>query len=327
MKIIQIAEFGDPRQVARCIEAPEPPEPGPDEVLIQTLACPIHPADVMLIRGTYLRLPPLPLVPGIEASGRILRVGRDVKGLKSGDTVLSLARQTWVERRTLKATEVVSIGADVDPLQLAMLYLNPLTAWMMLSRPEIVTAGEDGIWIIQNAANSSVARWVDWLAPRFGVKVLNVVRRPDALDGTNAENVVVDGTDLAQRVRDRIGNARLIAGLDAISGNATGRLAASLSPGGTIFVYGNLAEAPVAVANEDLLFRGVHVTGFSVTRTTTSMERGELVKPLDIFADVIKRGFRQEIEATFPFENISAAVAQAMQGRRRGKILVTSQAG
>jgi len=325
MKIVQIAEFGDPRKVARCIEAPEPPEPGPDEVLFQTLAFPIHPADLMLIRGNYLRLPPLPLVPGIDASGRILRVGRDVKDIKPGDTVLSLARQTWVERRILNAHEVVKLGAGVDPLQLAMLYLNPLTAWTMLSRPEVGADSKVDNWIIQNAANSSVARWVDRLAPRFGIKVLNVVRRPDALDEVQADNVLVDGLDLAQRVKDKIGEAKVVAGFDAISGDATGRLAASLSPGGTVFVYGNLAECPVTVANEDLLFRGVHVTGFSVTRTTTNMSRDEVVKPLDIFAEEIRRGFRQEIEATYPFESISAAIAEAMQGHRRGKILVTSQ--
>jgi trans-2-enoyl-CoA reductase len=325
MKIIEVSEFGDPLRVARCVDAPEPAAPGPDEVLVQTLAFPIHPADVMLIRGSYLRLPPLPFVPGIESSGRILQVGSGVPGLKAGDLVLSLKRQTWAERRTVKAEEVVALGDKIDPLQLSMLYLNPLTAWCMLSRPEITDAKGEDKWIVQNAGNSSVGLWVNRLAPRFRVKVVNVVRRPDALVHVEAPHgaVIVDGASLASRVGEIAGDGRVVAALDAISGRATGRLAECVMPGGTVLVYGNMAEEPSSVPTEEYLFRGVSVTGFSVTRTTTGATKENLVKPLEAFARETAQGFRQVIESTYPMKDIASALAHATRERRRGKILVT----
>ncbi len=322
MKIVAVSEFGDPLRVARCVEVSEPGEPGSDEVLVQTLAFPIHPADLMLIRGSYLRLPPLPFVPGIEAACRILQVGSAVRDLKPGDHVLSLQRQTWTERRLLKSDEVVSLGNDIDPLQLAMLYLNPLTAWSMLSRPEIAEArGEGEKWIVQNASNSSVGLWINRLAPHFQVKVANVVRRADALSA--GDNVIVDGPSLAQRLKSISGGGRVVAALDAVSGSATGRLAECVMPGGTVFIYGNLANEPVIVPNEEYLFRGIHVTGFSVTRTTTGMSKENLVKPLELFGREVVQGFRQEIEATYRLADIASAVEHATRERRKGKILVT----
>ena len=326
MKIVEVSEFGDPLRVASCVDAPEPGEPAADEIVVQTLAAPIHPADLMLIRGSYLHLPDLPFIPGIEAACHVLQTGRDVRGLKPGDHVVSLKRQTWAERRRLKADEAVLLQTEIDPLQLAMLYLNPLTAWSMLSRPEISGArGESGKWIVQNAANSSVGHWVARLAPHFQVKVINVVRRPDALDdiSQHADNVAVDGIFLTDKVNEISRGGRVVAALDAVSGSATGRLAECLIPGGTILIYGNLADAPSLVPTEQYLFRGVHVTGFSVTRSIAGTARQDISEILSVAAGEIARGFTQKVEATYPVEQISVALAHAMRERRKGKILVT----
>lgn len=61
--------------------------PGPREVLLRTAACGACHSDLHYLDGIYPA--PLPLVPGHEAAGVVERVGRDVRGLKPGDHVIT----------------------------------------------------------------------------------------------------------------------------------------------------------------------------------------------------------------------------------------------
>ena len=64
---------------------------------------------------------------------------------------------------------VVSAGGlsplppDADPQQLAMLGINPPTAALLLGEYVDLKPGE---WVVQNAANSGVGRWVIALRKR-----------------------------------------------------------------------------------------------------------------------------------------------------------------
>ena len=46
MKRIDIASWGAPEDVARCVDAPELPAPGAGQVLFDVIAFPINPADL-----------------------------------------------------------------------------------------------------------------------------------------------------------------------------------------------------------------------------------------------------------------------------------------
>jgi hypothetical protein len=65
---------------------------------------------------------------------------------------------------------------DIGPLQLAMLAVNPPTAWNMLQG---FVALKPGDWVLQNAGSSSVGYNVIRLARRLGARTVNVVRRED----------------------------------------------------------------------------------------------------------------------------------------------------
>lgn len=62
-------------------------KPGPREVLIRTAACGACHSDLHFIDGIYPTT--VPLVPGHEAAGVIEQVGRDVRGVKPGDHVIT----------------------------------------------------------------------------------------------------------------------------------------------------------------------------------------------------------------------------------------------
>ena len=60
------------------------PEPGPDELLLSVVACAVCRTDLQLIEGD-LPAHALPLVPGHQAVGRVLEIGRAVQGWQRGD--------------------------------------------------------------------------------------------------------------------------------------------------------------------------------------------------------------------------------------------------
>ena len=54
--------------------------------------------------------------------------------------------------------------------------INPPTAALLLSEYVDLKPGE---WVVQNAANSGVGRWVIAFAKTRGLKTVNIVRRPE----------------------------------------------------------------------------------------------------------------------------------------------------
>ena len=176
MKYVELTRFGLPWEVCRIVEGPSLGSPGPGEVNIKVEAGPINPAELLLIEGKYASRPPLPARLGIEGVGTITAVGDGVNELALGDRVMSLGRTNWAEEIQVSAGAVVKVPKDADVQQLSMLKVNPATAMFMLERYVNLKPGD---WVIQNAANSAVGRYIIQLAKTKGVKTLNVVRRTE----------------------------------------------------------------------------------------------------------------------------------------------------
>src|SRR6202008_4407127 len=128
-------------------------------------------------RILYPSPPPLPAVIGNEGVGRVLAVGPGVESVKVGDRVLApLGSFTCRERMVSPTGGLRSLPPEADPQQLAMLAINPPTAALLLSEYVDLKPGE---WVVQNAANSAVGRWVIAFARMRGLKTVNIVRRPE----------------------------------------------------------------------------------------------------------------------------------------------------
>jgi NADPH2:quinone reductase len=86
LKAIVIREFGLP-SVMKLEEVPTP-EPGPGEVLIKVHAVSVNRTlDAVVRAGKYARRVTLPLTPGVDPSGVIVKVGAGVTARKVGDRV------------------------------------------------------------------------------------------------------------------------------------------------------------------------------------------------------------------------------------------------
>jgi len=318
MRAVQLTAFGNPVDGLECVDIPEPDAPGPNQVLIGVEFSPLNPNDLMVAQGIYAFRPPLPAVIGNEGVGRVLAVGPGVESVKVGDRILAPpASFTWRERIVVSAGGLSALPADADPRQLAMLAINPPTAALLLSEYVNLKPSE---WVVQNAANSGVGRWVIAFAKMRGLKTVNIVRRPELvpeLEAIGGDLVVVDSPDVSERIKTAVGQAELRLALDGVSGPATGVLAATLSPRGTLVSFAAMSSNPMSISPLDVIFKPVTVRGFFMAHPEFA---AKLAPAAAQAAEMIASGrMHIPVAATYPLSAIKEAVAHAQRG---GKVLL-----
>jgi NADPH:quinone reductase-like Zn-dependent oxidoreductase len=151
--------------------------------------------------------------------------------------------------------------------------------------------------------------------------LVRVVRRAEqaaALRAIGAEHVVVGDDPALIDVCKRLG---VTCGFDAIAGDATDQLARAIGIDGRIIVYGMLSGAPCRVDADTLVFRRLHVEGFTMYAW---LERTSVLGKLRTLAAAQKRlgdDLRTEIRATRPLAEFADAIAMARGTTSEGKVL------
>jgi len=318
MRAIQLTAYGNPLEGLKYVDLSEPEAPGPNQVLIGIEFSPVNPSDLLLARGIYGIRPALPTVVGGEGVGRVLAVGAGVENVRVGDRVLApLSSFTWRERMVVPARGLFALPPGADPRQLSMLAINPPTAALLLSEYVNLKPAE---WVVQNSANSSVGRWVIAFAKTRGLKTANIVRRPELvaeLQAIGADVVVVDSPDASKEIKAAIGQAELRLALDGVSGPATGVLASTLSPHGTLVSFAAMSKAPMSISPLDVIFKPITIRGFWLGHPESE---AKVAPPISQAAEMIASGrVHIPVAATYALSSIKEAVAHAQRG---GKILL-----
>lgn len=303
------------------------PELVSGQTLVQVLAAPINPSDVLTLTGVYGMLPPLPAVGGNEGVGKVVALGPDTKGPAIGQTVLlPVGCGTWSSHIVADAKTLMPLPNDADPLQLAMMTVNPPTASLMLSEFVHLQPGE---WVIQNAANSAVGTYLMQIAKARGLKTVNIVRRESAVAGVleaGGDVVLVDGEQLAKRVAEATGGAKIRLGIDAVGGQSTDHLATSLAEGGVLVNYGAMSGEPCQISPASFVFRDVTLRGFWLSKWFIKSSPESRMVVFGEIAQLIASGkLKTRIQATYSIEQIKEAVAAAAAGEREGKILLVPE--
>ena len=299
-------------------------DPAASEVRLEVLAAPINPSDVLTLTGEYGLLPDLPAIGGNEGVGRVAAVGTDVTDLSIGDVVmLPPGSGTWRTHMNVSSTGLITLPSDADPIQLSMLMVNPPTASLMLS--EFVDL-QSGDWVIQNAANSAVGGYLTQLAAARGLRTVNIVRRESAVEAVlelGGDVCLVDGPGLRSRVAEATGGAEIRLAIDAVAGEATGRLASTLANGGTVVNYGGMSGEPCSIPPLSIIFSDITLTGFWLARWFRTASREAQASMFGEITRLISAGrLTAKVAATYDVSEIRAAVKHAASGERDGKVVV-----
>ena len=313
---------GNPAEVLRVVDCPWP-EPAGNEVVVKMSAAPVNPADLNSIEGKYPIKAPLPATPGMEGAGVVIEAGASVRDLAIGtQVILPHSFGTWREIAVIAADKLVAVPKEIEPIQAAMLKVNPITAWRMLH--DFVSL-RDGEWVIQNAANSGAGQCVIQIARQLGYRTVNVVRRAELVEELQAlggDVVLVDSENLRDEVVAATDRAPIRLALNAIGGDNALRVAKCLASDGTMVTYGAMSLQPLSIPNGMLIFKNLRFTGFWVNKwydAATAEQRAETFAPL---FEMAKRGLLQsKVEKMYPLSEAKAAIAHASQNRRSGKIV------
>ncbi len=303
----------------------DPPADG--EVLVRIQAAPLNPADLNTIEGTYGVKLDLPATPGIEGTGIV--EASSAADFAAGDAVIFLRRSaTWASHCTVPADTLFKLPAGIDPLQAAMLKVNPATAWQLLH-----TCGNpaDGCWIVQNVGNSGVGRCVIQLARDLRVRTISFVRREELfaeLHESGADHVFLDDDDGLAAAKSAMGGSKAALAFNAVGGDSALRLMKLLGESGTHVTYGAMGRKPLTIPNGPLIFRDIRVRGLWVTRWIDNAPAAEIREVYGNLARRMAAGtLAQPVDSTFPLEKFQEALARLEAPERSGKVLFVPGGG
>lgn len=320
MKSVVFDAYGSPGKVLRIEERPLP-EPGSGQVRARLVLSPIHNHDLMIVTGHYGVKPPLPHNPGTEALGIVDKLGEGVTGFNVGDRVSGGAMAAWSEFYLASAAGLAIMPASIDDATACQITSMPMSAVRLLADLEV----KPGDWIAQNAANGAVGKLLAKLAAEKGIRVLNVVRREEAVAELAAEGigdaVSSEHEDWQERARAITGGAPVIRAVDSVGGRASDELMDLVAEEGRLVSFGALSGRPLQVTAENLLFKRTTISGFWGARPERKMTPAELGAAR---ADLIRRAsegtLKLPIAEVFELDHAAeAAEASGVKGRP-GKI-------
>jgi len=299
--------------------APAAPEEG--EVVVRITAAPINPADLNTIEGTYGVKLELPGVPGIEGCGVI--ESSQAEGYREGDRVMFLERAaTWATHTTVPATCLFKLPAKIDPLQAAMLKVNPATAWRLLHGFAQLKKGD---WIVQNLGNSGVGRCVIQIARDLGVKTVSFVRREEViaeLKELGADAVLIDDEEGQKAAAELMGGSHARLAFNAVGGDSALRVMKLLGESGTHITYGAMGRKPVTISNGMLIFKDIRVCGLWVTRWLDHAPFQEVRATYHELAQRVADGrIVQPVDKTYALADFRDAIERLDSSERAGKVL------
>ena len=235
---------------------------------------------------------------------------------------------SWSEYVAVPAVNVMKLPVKVDPVQAAMLKVNPLTALRMLEGFVSLTPGD---WVVQNASNSGVGRCIIQLAREMGVKTVNFVRRPDELrdelTALGADLVVgEDDEDVVKNTLARLDGKRPVLASNAVGGESALRLMDMLAPGGSMVTYGAMSRKSIKVPNGFLIFKGIKLEGLWVTQWLKNAPVPEIEAAYDKLARLMADGrLKQAVDTVYPLSDVRRAVEKAQEEFRSGKVVLSME--
>src|SRR6476469_8976501 len=244
MKAILLTRTGDP-SVLDYVEVPTP-RPQPGEVLVKADTIGVSRPELLVRRGVYPWMPPLPAIPGIEMSGTVAELGSGSARFKVGQKVYVTARELpvragcYAEYIAVPEAAPFGLPENVD-LEAAACLSNYQVAWHLL---HTATRGAPGKSVLIGSASGGLGSAAVQLAKLAGMTAIALVgteEKARALKAYGADHVIDHSReDVGARVASITNNAGVDLILDAVGGRDFAKLLPMLGPFGLLVSYGTM---------------------------------------------------------------------------------------
>jgi NADPH:quinone reductase-like Zn-dependent oxidoreductase len=302
MKAVRLHEYGGPENLRYDEDVPDPVLSA-DSVLIEAAATSVNPVDWKIRSGTRQKDFPLtlPAILGMDVSGVVRAVGRDVRTFKPGDRVLACATATYAELVAVRESALTHLPDGVDLVDAAAIPLVCLTGDQLV---RLAAHAQTGHTLLVSGALGSVGRAAVHAALKLGVRVIAGVRGRQLAQAQTlgASDVLAIDDDSAIAGREKVD-----AVADTVGGETAAKLFSTVRDGGH-FGYASVLPADVPSRNPAV----------TVTRIFARPDAGKVRE----FADDIRDGkFILPISQRLPLREAGAAQTLAQRGGS-GKIVL-----
>ncbi|HUC11372.1 MAG TPA: zinc-dependent alcohol dehydrogenase family protein [Stellaceae bacterium] len=250
MKAILLRRPGGPGAL-EYVELPTP-VPGDGEVLIKADTIGVSMPELLVRRGTYNWMPPLPAVPGIEMSGTVVAQGANVAAPAIGQPVFVSARDLPV-RAGCYAEYIAVPARAANPLppgcslEAAACLSNYQVAYHLLHTASRGVAVESVLIYTAAGGVGSAAVQLAVLAGKSVIGVAGSEAKTRAVIDLGAGQAInYRSEDVVARVMRSTGGRGVDLILDPIGGKGFGRNFTMLAPLGMVISYGRLDGPPEA---------------------------------------------------------------------------------
>ena len=287
-------------------------DPGANELRIQILTTGVAFADVLMRRGLYSGVPPLPYSPGYDIVGVVDSCGAGVTQWKSGDLAAALTITGGYSRYiVLPESELVRVPTGLDPAEAVSLVLNYTTAYQLIHRIAKLRQGES---VLIHGAAGGVGTAVLQLGSLLGLKMFGTASKPKQNLVTALGGIAIDyrTENFSQRA------AGVDAVFDPIGGRNWLRSYRALGKGGRFVGYG--LSAAIAGGRRNMMLAAASFAWLGLARLVP----GKSVQWFNIMTEKKKHPewFREDLSrllAMLQKKSISPVVAERLPLRSAGR--------
>ncbi|WP_426562598.1 zinc-binding dehydrogenase [Angustibacter sp. McL0619] len=316
MRGAQIREPGQPPTVGHLAAL----EAGPDEVLIEVIAAPITPLDLLCASGrSYFGVPRTPYVPGVQgvgvADGRLVWFPTDA-GMRPVDGSMSAFA-------VAQRSQLVALPAGANPTTVAALGLSAVAAWMALRWRGGLAVGEQ---VLVLGAGGAVGQAAVQIARHAGAR--RVVAAARSLEAqaraaqAGADAVVALDTDDVAVLADRLAEAcegPLDLVLDPLFGPAAAAATRVLGPGGRLVHLGGSASETAPIDSSTLRSKSLRLLGYTNNELTDDQRREALTAVVDLSL----AGGLEVVHEVVALDDVADAWQRQASGTRHARVVLT----
>ena len=295
---------------------------GLGEVLVEVTATAVNRADVMQRMGLYDPPPGASPYPGLECSGRIVALGREVTGWSVGDEVCALlSGGGYAELVAVPVGQLLPVPAGVSLLEAAALPEVVCTVWSNVFQLAALQPGE---LLLVHGGTSGIGTMAVQLARQHGARVVVTVGSPEK--ASRAEEL---GAERAIRYRDEdfvevlrdLGGADVV--LDNMGAAYLGRNVTALATGGRLVVIGLQGGVKGELDLGALLGKRASVHATSL-RARSATEKAEIVTAVRdrVWPWLESGAVRPVVDQVLPLERAADAHRVLEASQHVGKVLL-----
>lgn len=324
MTAIAIAKPGGPevlQPVTRSV-----PRPAPNEILIRVHAAGVNRPDSLQRQGLYPPPPGAPDIPGLEAAGEVVALGREGGRFKLGDKVTALVTGGgYAEYCLAHVLCTLPVPQGLSDVEAGAIPETFFTVWTNVFEAGALKPGET---LLVHGGTSGIGTTAIMLAKAFGACVFTTVGSDEKCAaalrlGADAA-VNYKREDFAAALKPLAGERGVDVVLDMVGGDYVPRNVELLGRGGRHVSIAFLKGATAEINLMQVMLKRLTLTG-STLRPRSPEEKGKIAAALEekVWPLFAQGRIRPVIDSTFPLRDAAQAHRRLEDPAHIGKIVLT----